>query len=586
MILEAIPKDETDQARRYRGYIAVDDLLFQSGDACQGHCTFDSGLCGFANDQRDDFDWHVGRGSENPNTGPIRDHSSFSSNRVTGAFAYIDASLPRRPQDKAHLVSHEFQATDANNPLCLRFWTHMFGSGVGELNVYVRPTGEGPDQKIWGLSGDAGNNWYMGQAPVASTKPFRIVLEGIVGRNSLGNIAVDDISIAPGVCPTSPQVASSSAGDCAFEDDTCGWTNPERRDGLDQLNWDRLEAKSELRFPQTDHTTGDEDGYYMALSRDAVQKAGDRGLFMSRDIQGSTEPQCISFWYYMYEPIVDNAGPNLGKLAVWIRSFDRNDNLVMTPIWRLQNGQGPSWKYAQAKIQSETNFQIVIEGVWGNNRVSGYLAVDDITFFSGDCDTVPSHAAQIRAECTFDRDSCSWRNSSTGDFEWRLATLARRPANLPDKTYGAPVGYAYFDIFNTGARSNRVKMISPTVKAGAADNMCFSFWFAAFGAGDTTSLRVYRQEYSASQDEDLDKATEENDLPTIWLMSADTLNTARPEWMPGQVTVSSQTDFRLILEGKASNGGFAIDQLVFSPGKCGTRPESAIPNRENTASKK
>ena len=60
------------------------------------------------------------RGSENPNTGPIRDHSSFASNRVTGAFAFIDASSPRRPHDRAHLVSSEFQATDSDNPLCLR----------------------------------------------------------------------------------------------------------------------------------------------------------------------------------------------------------------------------------------------------------------------------------------------------------------------------------------------------------------------------------------------------------------------------------------------------------------------------------
>ena len=62
VILEAIPKDETDQARRYRGYIAVDDLTFESGDNCQGHCTFDSGMCGFLNDNsRDDFDWEVVR---------------------------------------------------------------------------------------------------------------------------------------------------------------------------------------------------------------------------------------------------------------------------------------------------------------------------------------------------------------------------------------------------------------------------------------------------------------------------------------------------------------------------------------------
>ena len=32
------------------------------------------------------------------------------------------------------------------------------------------------------------------------------MFEGVVGRNGLGNIAIDDVSIAPGVCPTAPQV--------------------------------------------------------------------------------------------------------------------------------------------------------------------------------------------------------------------------------------------------------------------------------------------------------------------------------------------------------------------------------------------
>jgi hypothetical protein len=51
----------------------------------------------------------------------------------------------------------------------------MFGSGIGELNVYVRGSGNtGEDSKIWGLSGDAGNNWYMGQAPIASLAPFKV----------------------------------------------------------------------------------------------------------------------------------------------------------------------------------------------------------------------------------------------------------------------------------------------------------------------------------------------------------------------------------------------------------------------------
>ena len=34
-----------------------------------------------------------------------------------------------------------------------------------------------------------------------------------------------------------------------------------------------------------------------------------------------------------------------------------------------------------------TFFQVVIEGVWGNNRVSGYIAVDDVALYEGDCDS-------------------------------------------------------------------------------------------------------------------------------------------------------------------------------------------------------
>ena len=48
----------------------------------------------------------------------------------------------------------------------------MYGSGVGDLNVYLRSGNR--DRKIWGLSGDAGNNWYLAQAAVASSTPFKV----------------------------------------------------------------------------------------------------------------------------------------------------------------------------------------------------------------------------------------------------------------------------------------------------------------------------------------------------------------------------------------------------------------------------
>jgi len=404
------------------------------------------------------------------------------------------------------------------------------------------------------------------------------VFEGEVGRNSLGNIAIDDISMAPGVCPTAPQVAATGPGDCAFEDDECGWSNPERVEGVDELNWQRSAAQDGGRFPLADHTTGTDLGFFIQLSRDNIQKAGDRAFFVSRELNGTVLPKCLSFWFYMYEPIVDNTGPNLGKLAVWTRTIDKHDNLVMTPVWRLHNGQGPTWSYAQTEITTQTNHQVIIEGVWGNNRASGFISVDDVTIYEGVCATIPAPAEIVTGECTFDRDSCGWTNSSNGEsFDWRMATLTKRPANLPDKTYGAPVGYAYFDIFNTGSRSDQVRMISPVIKTTSQeDNLCFSFSYAAFGAGESTLLKIFRKEVSKGSDEI--EALGDNDFP-IWELNAADLETARPDWEPAQVSIDSRKDIRLYIVGKASNGGFAIDQITLSKGTCRIRPEEAVPKK-------
>lgn len=54
----------------------------------------------------------------------------------------------------------------------------------------------------------------------------------------------------------------------------------------------------------------------------------------------------------MNEPFIDTTGPSLGAMSVYTRSSDRdnNGNLIMKPVWRLYNHQGPDWQYAQALI--------------------------------------------------------------------------------------------------------------------------------------------------------------------------------------------------------------------------------------------
>ena len=38
----------------------------------------------------------------------------------------------------------------------------------------------------------------------------------------------------------------------------------------------------------------------------------------------------------------------------------------------------------------------MIEGVWGNNRVSGFIAVDDVTFFDGEEEVIKGNVTLIR----------------------------------------------------------------------------------------------------------------------------------------------------------------------------------------------
>ncbi len=80
-----------------------------------------------------------------------------------------------------------------------------------------------------------------------------------------------------------------------------------------------------------------------------------------------------------------------------------NDSDLEAPEWsrtklEIRPGQDQIRSELSGKIPLKYHFysyvclyflslQIVFEGVWGNNRVSGYLALDDVTFFDGDCDS-------------------------------------------------------------------------------------------------------------------------------------------------------------------------------------------------------
>ncbi|XP_043257354.1 MAM and LDL-receptor class A domain-containing protein 1-like [Colletes gigas] len=588
VIIEGIPVDPTDPARLYRGYLAVDDIDLQPGASCVGFCNFASGFCDWSNDAEDDFDWTISRGSGNPTTGPATDSSSDRS--ASGGYAYIDSSFPRRPGDRARLLSTSFPAPSANTPMCMHFWFHMFGAGIGTLKLFLRyfRSMDAPLREIWSLNGNAGNTWFVAQITISSLDDFQLVFEASVGNTGMGDIAIDDISFTQGSCPVSPQVAAPTPRDCTFEVDECDWINS--RDP-DRVEWERvsiqaLSPRNQRKPYSNGYTINRRNEHFLGLGRPRGgprSSGGGTAQLVSREMKGTDEPLCVTFWYFMFESFIDSTGPSLGVLRVSIQTSGESSS-ESRPIWQLYNNQGPTWNYAQININERKDFSVVFEGTWGPNRASGSIGIDDISFYTGNC-TVKPISASVRAEdCSFEKGLCGWENITSSDNEravtWQRAFLAHRPAQLLDKTFGATGDFVFFDIFTTNKKSTDVRLRSPVIQTSPdEESVCFTFWFAAFGVEESTTLQIIKANTEDDQNDDEGAGKQEQPL---WSLTAKGFNNPRPVWTAAQVTIDARVPYHLILRGSASNGGFAIDDIKFQPQSCTIRPIAAQPvNNEN-----
>ena len=104
-----------------------------------------------------------------------------------GKYIFIEAT-GRKIGDKARLSSEQLnKMSNRRIPYCLRFWYHMMGSGVGTLNLMVKTCPGSTNEKItWQLSGNQGNKWREGTAPIYSRYDFYVSLKSIVRTDKIG----------------------------------------------------------------------------------------------------------------------------------------------------------------------------------------------------------------------------------------------------------------------------------------------------------------------------------------------------------------------------------------------------------------
>ncbi len=147
-------------------------------------------------------------------------------------------------------------------------------------------------------------------------------------------------------------------------------------------------------------------------------------------------------------------------------------------------------------------------------------------------------------------------------------TRCLTPASLAE-------GYIFFDLFapsKKGARDT-ARLVSSLIPASTEDTLhCLTFWYAAFGVGDTAELRVVKADNSSG----------ELVLEKVWELQSAGMDTAHPVWLPAQLPLEAGQDFTLLLEGQAVNGGFAVDDITLSPGSC---PSKTSPSRVGTGTR-
>ncbi|KAI8514189.1 scavenger receptor, partial [Branchiostoma belcheri] len=151
-------------------------------------CNFDHGDCGYSNiNESSSVQW-IRRSGSTPSssTGPSGDHTTGH-----GYYMYIETSNGYTG-DVARLISPTVYDSDW---YCLQFAYHMYGTDIRELRVLIG------SNLVWSRSYNQGSRWHLASVQVY-IRNDQVVFEGVRGSGFRGDIAIDDVVLNPGACPT------------------------------------------------------------------------------------------------------------------------------------------------------------------------------------------------------------------------------------------------------------------------------------------------------------------------------------------------------------------------------------------------
>ncbi|CAF0724038.1 unnamed protein product, partial [Brachionus calyciflorus] len=580
------------------------DLIDDCGDNsdemnCTGYtqCDFENGICDWQHDNTADFKWElIRKGTPTFATGASRDHTTGTS---LGQFVYIETTGKTKGQ-KARLLSSIFRPS-SNQKCEIKIFYHAYGFQIGALNVYYR-TAYGNENLIFSKTREVGNYWERADLRINTQEPFQIIIEGVVGAGTFGDICLDDISFTPGcvldnnvtfstVAPMTTQTTTSKCGmgyfecksnsqcipeskvcnfeaDCSDKSDEaeCGTCNFETSwcgfydDSDDEVVWMRRQAPSiNTLGPQVDHTMSGSStkGSFLVTEMNIDNGVSwTKAILMGPKLQ-ETGAQCrVTMWVYM-----DNSKSR--ALFYYTNYTNTYDYKYLGSL----NGQDNNKNWFQinfdiGKMPGNYQLEILAYPEYVNDLEYYDIGIDDVEFV--DCSpTLIVTDKEIK--CDFEIGFCSYYNDLTNNLDWardyNQSSYYLNTGPLFDHTTG--VGYyAIFKPTYSNSIGETGRLLSTIQTNNLNKNICLLFWYMMFGM-EVNKLNIYIDRFS-------NLTTNSYTRELVWTKYG---SSAR-RWYQAGRTLNYDKPWRLVFEGVSGDGNLgsiAIDDILSFNGECSSK---------------
>ena len=456
--------------------------------------------------------------------------STISIIIATGQFAYLLSN--NSPDDLLAVL----RSPKAMGEMCLYFYYQMFGSKSPHIGVFVSKDEASFGENIWNVTNEV-SAWNLAWVEIAEAETFQVVIGAYVEKDSISDIAVDDLNMVNGKCSVSEE-----DNKCDFETGLCHYYNYQHDDQLDWI----IHTPSD---PQLGDVPPGNGFIYVGLTHEFSME--DFARISSPKFNFNTTGRiCVDFFYYFSD------GPS-SEIHAYTGHLD-GDALLLEEVGKVSGGPAKTWRRFRKNVEiSEAEFLLIFDGKLKKNDT--IVALDRIFVTEGGC---PNPMF-----CDFeDMDLCGYMNQQSNNYDWMVAkgnddsTGWTKPD--VDHTQGTEDGG--FAFVNPGKFDPGMSASLVTPQIGKYDKeRCFKFWTHFYGKSvGTLDVFLMHKDYTE----------------LIWHVEDDKMPN---EWVESQVSYFAVDNHHLhIIATTTSNseGDIALDDLNLRNENCEILPDFAGSN--------